>query len=86
MFRVSMVDRDQVGALMAYVKKNAATKTVGLMAETTGYGQGGLKDMQEIADLQGIKIAATERFAVGVIGRVRDARNGLFQIHGVTLC
>lgn len=64
MFRVSMVDRDQVGALMAYVKKNPASKTVGLMAETTGYGQGGLKDMQEIAELQGIKIAATERFAV----------------------
>lgn len=65
MFRVSMVDRDQVGALMAYVKKNSAAKVVGLMAETTGYGQGGLKDMQEIADLQGIKIVATERFAVG---------------------
>ena len=65
MFRVSMVDRDQVGALMAYVKKNPSSKVVGLMAETTGYGQGGLKDMQEIADLQGIKIAAVERFAVG---------------------
>lgn len=64
MFRVSMVDRDQIGALMAYVKKNPATKVVGLMAETTGYGAGGLKDMQEIADLQGIKIVATERFAV----------------------
>jgi branched-chain amino acid transport system substrate-binding protein len=65
MFRVSMVDREQVAALMAYVKKNAATsKVVGLMAETTGYGQGGLKDMQEIAELQGIKPAATERFGV----------------------
>lgn len=65
MFRVSMVDRDQVAALMAYVKKNPASKVVGLMAETTGYGQGGLKDMQEIAELQGIKPAAVERFAVG---------------------
>ena len=66
MFRVSMVDREQVAALMAYVKKNAATsKVVGLMAETTGYGQGGLKDMQEIAEVQGIKAAATERFGVG---------------------
>jgi branched-chain amino acid transport system substrate-binding protein len=65
MFRVSMVDRDQVAALMAYVKKNPATKVVGLMAETTGYGQGGLKDMQEIAEAQGIKPAAVERFAVG---------------------
>ena len=35
------------------------------MAETTGYGQGGLKDMQEIAQLQGIKPAAIERFGVG---------------------
>ena len=66
MFRVSMVDREQVAALMAYVRKSGATsKVVGLMAETTGYGQGGLKDMEEIAALQGIKPAAVERFGVG---------------------
>jgi len=66
MFRVSMVDREQVAALMAYVKKNVGqSKVIGLMAETTGYGQGGLKDMEEIAKLQDIKIAATERFGVG---------------------
>ncbi len=66
MFRVSMVDREQVAALMAYVKKNGdKSKVVGLMAETTGYGQGGLKDMEEIAKLQSIKIAATEKFGVG---------------------
>lgn len=62
MFRVSMVDREQVASLMAYVKK--VGKVVGYMAETTGYGQGGLKDMQEIGELQGIKPAAVERFAV----------------------
>jgi branched-chain amino acid transport system substrate-binding protein len=66
MFRVSMVDREQVSALMAYVKKNSAqSKVVGLMAETTGYGQGGLKDMEELAKAQDIKIAGTERFGVG---------------------
>jgi branched-chain amino acid transport system substrate-binding protein len=66
MFRVSMVDREQVAALMAYVRKNnSVSKVVGLMAETTGYGQGGLKDMEEIAALQGIKPAAIERFGVG---------------------
>ena len=66
MFRVSMVDREQVSALMAYAKKNSAqSKVVGLMAETTGYGQGGLKDMEELAKAQDIKIAATERFGVG---------------------
>lgn len=64
MFRVSMVDRPQVAALMAYVKKNPASKTVGLMAETTGYGQGGLKDMEEIAKKQGIKVADVEHFGV----------------------
>jgi len=64
MFRVSMVDREQVAALLAYVKKNPASKAVGLMAETTGYGQGGLKDMEEIAKLQDIKIVATEKFGV----------------------
>ncbi|MDI1236468.1 MAG: ABC transporter substrate-binding protein [Polaromonas sp.] len=63
MFRVSMVDREQVAGLMAYAKK-VGYKKVGLMAETTGFGQGGLKDMQEIATLQGIEPAATERFAV----------------------
>jgi branched-chain amino acid transport system substrate-binding protein len=65
MFRVSMVDREQVAALLAYVRKNPASKVVGLMAETTGYGQGGMKDMQEIAALQGIKPASIERFGVG---------------------
>lgn len=65
MFRVSMVDREQVAALMAYVKKNDKSKVVGLMAETTGYGQGGMKDMKEIAKLQGLNIAGNESFGVG---------------------
>jgi len=55
MFRISMVDRDQVSGLMAYVKKNPAVKNVGYLSETTGYGQGGLKDMQELGDLKSIK-------------------------------
>ena len=64
MFRVSMVDRDQVAGLMAYVKKNPSTKKVGYLAETTGYGQGGLKDIQELGDLQGIKPVCIEKFGV----------------------
>lgn len=63
MFRISMVDREQVVGLMAYAKK-AGAKKLGLLAETTGYGQGGLKDMQELAALQGLEVAATERMAV----------------------
>jgi branched-chain amino acid transport system substrate-binding protein len=64
MFRVSMVDRTQVIALMAYVKKSQNAKRVGFLSETTGYGQGGLKDMQEVAAIQGIKPVANEKFGV----------------------
>ena len=64
MFRVSMVDRDQVAGLMAYVKKNPAVKNLGYLSETTGYGQGGLKDMQELGDLQGLKPVCNEKFGV----------------------
>jgi branched-chain amino acid transport system substrate-binding protein len=64
MFRVSMVDRTQVVALMAYVKKSPNAKRVGFLSETTGYGQGGLKDMQEVATTQGIKPVANEKFGV----------------------
>ena len=65
MFRVSMVDREQVAAPDGLREEEPGTsKIIGLMAETTGYGQGGLKDMQEIAELQGIKPAAIEKFGV----------------------
>jgi branched-chain amino acid transport system substrate-binding protein len=64
MFRISMVDRDQVSGLMAYVKKNPAVKNLGYLSETTGYGQGGLKDVQELGDLQGVKPVCNEKFGV----------------------
>jgi len=63
MFRVSMVDREQVAVLVAYAAK-MGTKKIGLMGETTGYGQGGLKDLEEIAKLQGLTPLATEKFGV----------------------
>jgi branched-chain amino acid transport system substrate-binding protein len=66
MFRVSMVDREQIAALMAYVKKSGgAAPKVGFMAETTGYGQGGLRDMKAIAEMQGVKPVDIEQFGVG---------------------
>ena len=63
MFRVSMVDREQIAALATYVAKSGSKK-IGLMAETTGYGQGGLKDMEEIVKLHGLTPLATEKFGV----------------------
>lgn len=63
MFRVSMVDREQISGLVAYAKKTGSTK-IGFMGETTGYGQGGLKDLEEIGKLHGITALAVEKFAV----------------------
>jgi branched-chain amino acid transport system substrate-binding protein len=63
MFRVSMVDREQVAGIFAYAQK-VGYKKVGLLTETTGYGAGGLKDMQEIGKLHGIDVSVTEKFAV----------------------
>lgn len=64
MFRVSMVDKEQIKGLLAYLRKNPTSKRVGFMAETTGYGQGGLKDLQELGASQGVQPVAVERFGV----------------------
>lgn len=64
MFRVGSVDRTQVVALLAYAKKSPNAKKIGFLTETTGYGQGGLKDLQEIAALQGLNVVANEKFNV----------------------
>lgn len=63
MFRVSMVDREQVAALVAYAAKSG-TKKIGLMGETTGYGQGGLADLEEVAKMHGLTPLAIEKFGV----------------------
>lgn len=62
LFRISMVDREQAAALVAYASKNPEIKKIGLFAETTGYGQAGLKDLQQITELHGIKPVITEKF------------------------
>lgn len=64
MFRVSMVDREQVTSLITYVKKNPASKKVGYMAETTGYGEGGLRDLKQVGESRGIKPVDVQKFAV----------------------
>ncbi|HYG43680.1 MAG TPA: ABC transporter substrate-binding protein [Bordetella sp.] len=62
LFRISMVDRDQAAALVAYAAKNPEAKKIGFFVETTGYGQAGLKDMEQIAALHGIKPTVIEKF------------------------
>jgi len=64
MFRVGSVDRTQVVTIMGYAKKNPRTGRIGFLTETTGYGQGGLKDLVEVAQAQGLAPAANEKFNV----------------------
>ncbi|MGH9579208.1 MAG: ABC transporter substrate-binding protein, partial [Terriglobales bacterium] len=61
-FRVSMVDREQIALLVAYAVKASKTKKVALIADSTGYGQGGVKDATEILKLHGITPVANEKF------------------------
>ncbi|WP_245304913.1 ABC transporter substrate-binding protein [Rhizobium multihospitium] len=64
MYRVSMVDRAQIAGMVAYAKNRPGTKAVGFLVETTGYGQGGLKDLETLAAAKGLKPVATEKFGV----------------------
>lgn len=61
-YRISMVDREQAAALVAYAAKNPNAKKIGFFVETTGYGQSGLKDLEQIAVLHGIQPVVTEKF------------------------
>jgi branched-chain amino acid transport system substrate-binding protein len=48
---------------VAYALKSGAKK-IGVMGETTGYGQGGVKDLLEILKLHNIEPVGVEKFAV----------------------
>ncbi|MGH8694734.1 MAG: ABC transporter substrate-binding protein, partial [Burkholderiales bacterium] len=61
-FRVSMVDREQVALLVAYAVKASKAKKIGMIADSTGYGQGGVKDVTEILKLHGVTPVANEKF------------------------
>ncbi|MBP7647761.1 MAG: ABC transporter substrate-binding protein, partial [Comamonas sp.] len=62
LFRVSMVDREQTALLGAYAAKSTKTQKVAIIADSTGYGQGGTKDATDILALHGIKPVAVEKF------------------------
>ncbi|MGE7472321.1 ABC transporter substrate-binding protein [Bosea sp. NPDC003192] len=61
-FRVSMVDREQLALLAAYAVKASKSKSIAIIADTTGYGQAATKDLQEILTLHGIKPVGIEKF------------------------
>ncbi len=62
LFRVSMVDREQVALLGAYAAKASKNKKIAIIADSTGYGQAGIKDATEVLALHGIKPVLVEKF------------------------
>jgi branched-chain amino acid transport system substrate-binding protein len=61
-FRVSMVDREQLALLSAYAVKASKDKKIGIIADTTGYGQSATKDLIEILTLHGVVPVGIEKF------------------------
>jgi len=62
LFRISMVDREQVSLLAAYAVKASKGKKIAVLADSTGYGQGGIKDATEVLALHGVKPVAVEKY------------------------
>ncbi len=62
LYRISMVDREQVALLSAYAVKASKDKKIAILADSTGYGQGGIKDATEILALHGVKPVAVEKY------------------------
>lgn len=62
LFRISMVDREQLALLAAYAAKHSKDKKIAVIADSTGYGQGGIKDATDILAQHGIKPVAVEKY------------------------
>ena len=62
MFRISMVDREQIALLMAYAMRATKDKKIAFLVDSTGYGQQALKDLKSVIALHGMSAAAEEKF------------------------
>ncbi len=63
-FRVSMVDSAQVTTMLNWMIEKKGFKKIGVMHDTTGYGQNGLKDVVAQMEKKGQKPAAVESFQI----------------------
>lgn len=61
-FRVSMVDREQIALLAGYAVRHSPSQKIAVFGDTTGYGQLGIKDATEILALYGITPVAVEKY------------------------
>jgi branched-chain amino acid transport system substrate-binding protein len=88
-FRVSMVDREQVALLLAYAVKASKNKKIAFIADTTGFGQQGTKDLTEVLALHGLQPAAVEKFGpkdtdmTSQLAKIRDSGADTVVVYGL---
>ena len=88
-FRMAARDSDQAGFLVDEVAGRAGFTRIALFADRSGYGEGGIKDLEKNLAARGLKPVHVARFDVGVsslIDQIRQARGaGAQAIIGYTL-
>lgn len=88
-YRVSMVDREQVALLLAYAVKSSKNKKIAFIADSTGFGTQGIKDATEVLALHGLAPVAVEKFGpkdtdmTSQLAKIRDAGADTVLIYGL---
>jgi len=88
-YRVSMVDREQVALLVAYAVKVTKNQKIAFIADSTGFGQQGVKDLTEVLALHGQKPVAVEKFGpkdtdmTSQLAKIRDSGADTLIVYGL---
>jgi branched-chain amino acid transport system substrate-binding protein len=88
-YRISMVDREQVALLLAYAVKATKNRKIAFIADSTGFGQQGVKDLSEVLAMHGAQPVAVEKFGpkdtdmTSQLAKIRDAGADTVVVYGL---
>lgn len=88
-YRISMVDREQVALLLAYAVKATRNQKIAFIADSTGFGQQGVKDLTDVLAMHGQKPVAVEKFGpkdtdmTSQLAKIRDAGADTVVVYGL---
>jgi branched-chain amino acid transport system substrate-binding protein len=88
-YRISMVDREQVALLLAYAVKATKNKKIAFIADSTGFGQQGVKDLTEVLAMHGAQPVAVEKFGpkdtdmTSQLAKIRDSGADTVIVYGL---
>lgn len=88
-YRISMVDREQVALLLAYAIKATKNKKIAFIADSTGFGQQGVKDLTEVLAMHGVQPVAVEKFGpkdtdmTSQLAKIRDTGADTVIVYGL---